>query len=89
MVVLGGIAVNNGIYIAESPKGAVRSRVRDKIRSLAATSLTTIAGCVPLLIFSGSDFSRSLAFFMLWGTLGSVLASLGLFPGVLKRLSSG
>lgn len=86
MVVLGGIGINNAIYIGESKKSAIRNRVRDKFFSILVTSLTTIVGAVPLAFFAQNEFSRGLAFFMLWGTVSSVIGSVVLFPAMLHSL---
>lgn len=84
MVILSGINVNNAIYISESHCLRMIARIRKKLQPILIASLTTIAGALPLLIFGKDDFSRSLAFFMFWGILGSLLVSITLFPAVLS-----
>ncbi len=84
MIVLSGIVVNNSIYLAESNKSKICFRVRDKIKSILVTSLTTIAGSVPLYFISADSFSKSLSFFMIFGIIGSLFATLLLFPALLR-----
>ncbi len=84
MIVLSGIVVNNSIYLAESDKSGICFRVRDKIKSILVTSLTTIAGSVPLYFISADSFSKSLSFFMIFGIINSLLVTLLLFPAVMS-----
>ncbi|MDR3312133.1 MAG: efflux RND transporter permease subunit, partial [Spirochaetaceae bacterium] len=56
MVVLGGVAVNNAIYISRSNRAGARGRVREKLQSILVTSLTTIAGAIPLALFGAAEF---------------------------------
>jgi multidrug efflux pump subunit AcrB len=80
MVVLSGVSVNNAIYIAESARSRTRDKVRNKVQSILVTSLTSVAGAVPLAILGKAGFSKDLSFFMIWGTLCSVVAAISLFP---------
>ncbi|GMO17981.1 MAG: hypothetical protein Ta2A_26530 [Treponemataceae bacterium] len=73
MVALAGISCNNAIYLVDAP-GSAFAKLRSKIKPILLTSFTTIAGALPLF-FSPSEFSQSLAFFMVSGTIGSLLAS--------------
>ncbi|MBO5137402.1 MAG: efflux RND transporter permease subunit [Spirochaetaceae bacterium] len=82
MVVVGGLAVNNAIYIAESEKSITILKIKDKLKSVLVTSLSTMAGAIPLVI-TGRGFTEQLAFFMLWGTAGSLIVSLLLFPSII------
>jgi multidrug efflux pump subunit AcrB len=82
MVLLSGLSINNAIYIVESSKKTIPFKIHQKIKSILVTSLTSIAGAVPLLIMSKGGFSKNLAFFMTWGILNSLFAALLLFPGV-------
>ncbi len=82
MIVLGGVSVNNAIYVSESGMSRVRHRIREKIHSILVTSLTSVAGSLPLAIFGEPGFSRDLAHFMIWGTLCSVFACVCLFPAI-------
>ncbi len=84
MTVLSGVVVNNSIYLAESKKTKLCFRVREKIKSIFVTSLTTVAGSVPLYFIASDSFSKSLSFFMIFGVAGSLFASLVLFPAALK-----
>ena len=85
LVVLSGISVNNSIYIGESKKVSIHYKLREKIKSILVTSLTTIISSVPLYIFCKDSFSKSLAFFMFFGVLNSLLVSLFMFCGVFKK----
>jgi multidrug efflux pump subunit AcrB len=85
MVIIGGISVNNGIFLTESRRSRPLFCLREKIPSLLAASLTTIAGAVPLILAGGEGFSRTLAESLLWGTFGSLVVSVVLFPCLLKR----
>lgn len=74
MVILSGISINNAIYIFEY-KGVNRVFcVRHKIKSIIVTTLTTIVSSIPLLLFAKDGFSKSLAFFMILGMIGSVVS---------------
>ncbi|MBO4403748.1 MAG: efflux RND transporter permease subunit, partial [Treponema sp.] len=73
MIVLSGITVNNAIYITESKKQNYSFKLREKIKSILVTSLTTVAGAVPLYLLSADSFSKSLSFFMIWGIISSVI----------------
>src|SRR5574344_185502 len=86
MVVLSGISINNSIYIGESHKSSVVLKVREKARSILATSLTTIVGAIPLLFVGSEGFSANLAFFMFWGILNSTIVAFALFPGVMEYI---
>jgi HAE1 family hydrophobic/amphiphilic exporter-1 len=86
MVVISGISVNHAIYIVESGASTVCFRVREKIQSILVTSLTGIAGAVPLVIMQTGGFSAALAGGIIWGTLGSLIAALFLFPALLARM---
>jgi multidrug efflux pump subunit AcrB len=56
--------------------------VREKMQSILATSLTSIVSAIPLAIVGGGDFSGALAQSVLWGTVGSLVSALILFPAV-------
>jgi len=84
MVVLSGVSVNNAIYISESRLSRVKYRIREKIQPILVTSLTSVAGSLPLALFGEPGFSRDLAHFMIWGTLCSVFACVCLFPSVYR-----
>jgi multidrug efflux pump subunit AcrB len=82
LVAIAGLSVNNGVFLEESRLISARFKIRDKIQSILATSLTGIAGAVPLAFLGGAGFSASLSRSILWGIAGSLLASLLLFPAL-------
>jgi multidrug efflux pump subunit AcrB len=82
MVIISGISVNNAVYIAESAKSNMVFRIREKIQSILVTSLTSIAASIPLVLAGSDGFSTALAFSILLGTMGSMVAALVLFPAV-------
>jgi HAE1 family hydrophobic/amphiphilic exporter-1 len=82
LVLISGLNINNAIYILESQKSIIAFRVREKIRSILVTSLTNLASSVPLMIMSRNSFSTALASSIFWGTIGSLLVTLLLFPAV-------
>lgn len=84
MVAISGIGVNNSIYLFESKFSSVAFKVRDKVRSILVTSLTSIISSVPLLFLDTGVFAKELAFFMIAGIAGSVLTSFLLFPMLLQ-----
>ena len=83
MVLVAGLGVNNGIYLIQSTKEYMFIQIRDKIASIFITSLSTIMGAIPLLLCESGSFAASLSFFMVWGTAGSLLTSLLVFPAVI------
>lgn len=70
--------------LGESPSKKTIYKLRDKIKSITVTSLTTIFGCLPLYFFSQDVFSKSLAFFMFFGVLNSLLIVIILYPKIYK-----
>ena len=85
MVIISDISVNNAIYIAESSKSNIPFRIREKIQSILVTSLTSIAASIPLVLTGSAGFSSALAFSILLGTMGSMVAALFLFPAVFQK----
>ncbi len=83
MVLVAGLGVNNGIYLIQSTNEYMFIQIRDKIASIFITSLSTIIGAIPLLLCESGSFAASLAFFMVWGTAGSLLTTLLVFPAVI------
>lgn len=83
MVLVAGLGVNNGIYLIQSTKEYMFIQIQDKIASIFITSLSTIIGAIPLLLCESGSFAASLSFFMVWGTAGSLLTSLLVFPAVI------
>ncbi len=88
IIVLCGIAVNNAIYILESKSKRIEFKVRSKLKSILVSSLTTVAGSLPLLVFSADQFSKNISFFMFFGILNSVILSLIFLPGIFYEKSS-
>lgn len=85
MILISGISVNNSIYIMESNKQRMIFKVKDKIKSILVTSLTTILGALPLVIMNTGSFAGNLSNFMMLGVFGSLIASVLLFPCLTKR----
>lgn len=85
LVILSGISINNAIYIGESKKNRPEFKVREKIKNIAVTSLTTVFGSLPLYFMSKDLFSKSLAFFMFFGVINSLIISVSLFPQIYKK----
>lgn len=86
LVLLSGISINNAIYIGDSKFDRGIFKLRDKIKSITVTSLTTIFGSVPLYFFSKDVFSKSLAFFMFFGVLNSLLVVIILYPNFFELI---
>jgi len=84
MVCISGLAVNNAIYICESKKEYILGKIRDKIQSIMVTTLSTVFGSIPLLFSQGGAFTSDLAFFMIWGCIGSFIVSVFIFPSTLN-----
>lgn len=85
VIILSGISINNAIYISESNFRNVMLKVRNKIKSIIITSLTTIISSLPLLVFSNDSFSGSIAFFMVYGIMDSFMTSIFLYPVLEER----
>lgn len=85
IIVLCGISVNNAIYILESTSKRIEFKVRSKLKSILVSSLTTVAGSLPLLIFGAEQFSKNISFFMFFGILNSVILSLIFLPGIFYK----
>lgn len=88
IILLSGIVINNSIYISESKKRLVLDKIKSKYESILITSFTTILSSLPMQIFSSSPFIKSLSFFMFFGTFGSIISSLLLFPNFLNGIST-
>ncbi|MEM9614889.1 MAG: efflux RND transporter permease subunit [Actinomycetota bacterium] len=83
-----GIAVNNTILLTDfanqerhaghPPRAAIRNAVRRRFRPLVATSLTTVAGLLPLAL--SDPFWEGLAFTIIFGLLSSTFLVLIAFP---------
>lgn len=85
LVLLSGLCINNAVFILnEFNLGKRRNAAKaleNVLQSILTSSLTTIAGAVPMMLLA-EGFSSDLAFFMLWGTAGSVFSAAA-FPALL------
>lgn len=82
-LLLTGIAVNNGILLIHhsykyEKEGVVGIRkwfyvYKDKSRAVALTTITTIAGLLPMIIWQSNSFWYELASFVIWGLVISTL----------------
>jgi multidrug efflux pump subunit AcrB len=96
LVVLFGIAVNNGIVLHEvslaflrgglSPSEAVIRGARERLRSVLATTLTTVIALVPLAFSPLGAAQKSMSQAMLGGILASALLTLFVLPGVFRSI---
>ena len=95
-VILIGTVVNNPILIVEralqlvregamEPTDAILEAVRSRVRPIFMTTLTTVLGLLPLVIFpgAGSELYRGLGAVLLGGMLVSTLVTLVLVPALL------
>lgn len=87
IIILSGISINNAIYISESHFKDTVLKVRNKIKSIVVTSLTTVISSIPLYFFSKDSFSQSIAFFMIFGILNSFISSIFMYPVIEKSES--
>ena len=94
-IILIGTVVNNAILIVDqalihiredhlSPVDAVRSSVQSRIRPIFMTTITTVLGLLPLVMFpgAGSELYRGLGSVVLGGLVVSTLFTLFLVPTV-------
>lgn len=89
-----GVVVNNSILLMhrrlESKKNGINGYrawlhvYREKTRSVLLTSVTTIGGLMPLILFGGSEFWRNMAIVVSWG-LGLSAILLLVFAGIWER----
>ena len=95
-VILIGTVVNNPILIVEralqlvrehdtEPTEAILEAVRSRVRPIFMTTLTTVLGLLPLVLFpgAGSELYRGLGAVLLGGLLLSTLVTLVLVPALL------
>jgi HAE1 family hydrophobic/amphiphilic exporter-1 len=95
-VILVGTVVNNPILIVEralqlvregstEPTEAILEAVRSRVRPIFMTTLTTVLGLLPLVLFpgAGSELYRGLGAVLLGGMLFSTLVTLVLVPALL------
>jgi multidrug efflux pump subunit AcrB len=95
LIVLFGLAVNNGIILHEagmqniekglSPALAVYKGALDRFRPVLISALTTVFGLTPLLFSPGAS-QRSMAVAMLGGLTVSTLLSIFILPSVFIAL---
>lgn len=81
IAITGGIAINNAIYIYNCKK---TSSIWNK--SICASSITTVAGSIPLCLTKVQGFPKDIAFFMFWGTISSIIASFSILPKFFNRI---
>lgn len=101
-VILIGTVVNNPILIVDqalilireeqrSPKSAIVEAVRTRIRPIFMTTVTTVLGLLPLVLFpgAGSELYRGLGSVVLGGLLVSTVFTLLLVPTMFTLLMDG
>ena len=95
-VILIGTVVNNPILLVEralqvvretdiAPTEAIHEAVRSRVRPIFMTTLTTVLGLLPLVLFpgAGSELYRGLGAVLLGGMLFSTLITIVLVPAML------
>jgi HAE1 family hydrophobic/amphiphilic exporter-1 len=96
-VILVGIVVNNAILIvhqslnnirgqAMAPRAAIVESVRSRVRPIYMSSITTVSGMLPLVLFpgAGSEFYRGLGGVVVGGLLISTVFTIFLIPAILS-----
>jgi HAE1 family hydrophobic/amphiphilic exporter-1 len=96
-VILIGIVVNNAILIVHQtlnnmrdrnmpPREAIRESVRSRIRPIYMSSVTSVFGMLPLVLFpgAGSEFYRGLGSVVVGGLLVSTVFTIFLVPALLS-----
>jgi multidrug efflux pump subunit AcrB len=87
LIVLTGIVVNNLILLVHGDRDPrPEFRLRRRFLAILATSLTSIAGAIPLILSDSGSFSNSLGFFTFWGLLSSTVIACGLIPFALQHI---
>jgi HAE1 family hydrophobic/amphiphilic exporter-1 len=101
LILLGGIVVNNAIVIVhraeehrragEALDEALRRAGAERYRPILMTTLTTLAGMLPLALLGGegAELRQSLATTVIGGMVTSTFASLLLVPVLQRALTSG
>lgn len=88
MVFVSGICVNNALYILEERKSSknadAKAAAKKVLKSVLASSITTMVAAVPVMLSGAGAFASDLAFFMFFGSLASVYAGLVYFPAALE-----
>ena len=85
IIISAGTSINNAIYLSDNPAGNIRQTMKNHIKSISATSLTTILGTLPLLLSGINGLPKDLAFFILFSTINSMIISLAVFPIILSK----
>jgi len=98
-VILVGIVVNNAILIVYqslnnirdhgmNPRDAITNSVRTRVRPIYMSSITTVLGMLPLVLFpgAGSEFYRGLGSVVIGGLIVSTLFTIFLIPALLSLL---
>ncbi|MBX2854552.1 MAG: efflux RND transporter permease subunit [Rhodobacteraceae bacterium] len=101
-VILIGIVVNNAILIVHqslyhlreegmSPQAAIQEASRNRIRPIFMSTLTSVFGMLPLVVFpgAGSELYRGLGSVVVGGLSMSALLTLLLVPALLRLALSG
>lgn len=100
VVVLAGIAVNNGIILIDAanqarrggadPTEAIVRAARSRLRPVLMTSLTTILGLLPMALGlgEGAELQAPLAVTVLGGMVSSTLLTLLLIPALWHAIES-
>jgi HAE1 family hydrophobic/amphiphilic exporter-1 len=96
-IILVGIVVNNAILIVHqtlnnmrdhgmTPREAVTESVRTRVRPIYMSSITTVFGMMPLVLFpgAGSEFYRGLGSVVVGGLLVSTVFTIFLIPALLS-----
>jgi len=96
-VILVGIVVNNAILIVHqtlnnmregnmSSRDAIAESVRTRIRPIYMSTITTVCGIMPLVLFpgAGSEFYRGLGSVIVGGLLVSSVFTIFLIPALLS-----
>ncbi|MBW2567120.1 MAG: efflux RND transporter permease subunit, partial [Deltaproteobacteria bacterium] len=96
-VILVGIVVNNAILIVHQtlnnmrdsnmpPREAIRESVRSRIRPIYMSTITSVFGMLPLVLFpgAGSEFYRGLGSVVVGGLLVSTVFTIFLVPALLS-----
>jgi HAE1 family hydrophobic/amphiphilic exporter-1 len=96
-IILVGIVVNNAILIVHqtlnnirehkmAPREAVTESVRTRVRPIYMSSITTVFGMMPLVLFpgAGSEFYRGLGSVVVGGLLVSTVFTIFLIPALLS-----
>lgn len=92
VVALVGVAVNNGIILIDSindlrakgvdKKEAIVISCGDRLKPILSTTITTIAGVLPLALYN-EDYSQ-MAYALVFGLIGSTLMTLFVIPSALN-----